>query len=69
MYWSLHQHPAFPGGGDADEIGEGEGKGYTINCPLPPGSADEIFIDAIEPFLPIAKDFNPDIVGISAGFD
>jgi len=69
MYWSLHQHPAFPGGGDADEIGDGEGEGYTINCPLPPGSADEIFIDAIETFLPIAKEFNPDIVGISAGFD
>jgi len=69
MYWSLHQHPAFPGGGDAHEIGEGEGDGYTINCPLPPGSADEIFMDAIETFLPVAKEFAPDIVGISAGFD
>ena len=69
MYWSLHQFPAFPGGGDADEIGEGEGKGYTINVPLPPGIGDDIFMDAFESFLPIAKEFNPDIVGISAGFD
>ena len=69
MYWSLHQYPAFPGGGDAHEIGEGEGKGYTINVPLPAGSADEIFMDAIETFLPVAKEFAPDIVGISAGFD
>ena len=69
MYWSLHQFPAFPGGGDAHEIGEGEGEGYTINVPLPAGSGDEIFMDAIETFLPVAKEFNPDIVGISAGFD
>jgi len=69
MYWSLHQFPAFPGGGDANEIGEGEGEGYTINVPLPPGSGDEIFMDAIESFLPVAKEFAPDIVGISAGFD
>jgi len=69
MYWSLHQYPAFPGWGDAGEIGEGEGAGYTINVPLPPGSGDEIFMDAFESFLPIAIEFNPDIVGISAGFD
>jgi acetoin utilization deacetylase AcuC-like enzyme len=69
MYWSLHQFPAFPGWGDADEIGTGKGAGYTINVPLPPGSGDEIFMDAFESFLPIAKEFNPDIVGISAGFD
>ena len=69
MYWSFHQFPAFPGGGDADEIGEGKGKGFTINVPLPPESGDEIFMDAFESFLPVAKEFNPDIVGISAGFD
>ncbi|MDA3813804.1 MAG: histone deacetylase [Candidatus Cloacimonetes bacterium] len=69
MYWSLHQYPAFPGGGDADEIGEGEGKGFTINVPLPPGSGDEIFMNAFESFLPVAKEFKPDIVGISVGFD
>lgn len=69
MYWSIHQFPAFPGGGDADEIGEGEGKGYTINVPLPLGSSDEIFIAAFNTFLPVAKEFNPDVVAISAGFD
>ncbi|MEA2096271.1 MAG: histone deacetylase, partial [Candidatus Cloacimonadota bacterium] len=69
MYWSIHEFPAFPGGGDANEIGEGKGKGYTVNVPLPEGSGDEIFMDAFESFLPIAKEFNPDIVGISVGFD
>ncbi|MCF7792534.1 MAG: histone deacetylase [Candidatus Cloacimonetes bacterium] len=69
MYWSLHEYPAFPGGGDANEIGTGKGEGYTINVPLPAESGDEIFMEAFETFLPVAKEFNPDIVGISAGFD
>lgn len=69
MYWSIHEFPAFPGGGDAHQIGEGQGEGYTINVPLPAGSGDEIYMDAFETFLPIATEFNPDIVAISAGFD
>lgn len=69
MYWSMHQYPAFPGGGEATEIGEGEGTGYTMNMPLPPGSGDEIFLDAFESLLPVAKEFNPDVVALSAGFD
>jgi acetoin utilization deacetylase AcuC-like enzyme len=69
MYWSMHQYPAFPGGGEATEIGDGEGKGFTMNMPLPPGSGDEIFLDAFESFLPVAKEFNPDVVALSAGFD
>lgn len=69
LYWSIHQYPAFPGGGFADEIGMGKGKGYTINVPLPPDSGDEIFLDAVNSFLPIAQEYAPDIVAISAGFD
>ena len=52
-----------------NEIGVGKGKGYTINIPLPPGSGDDIFLDAIEHTLPIAKQFQPDVVAVSAGFD
>ena len=69
LYWSMHQYPAFPGHGFVNEIGEGEGKGYTINVPLPPKSGDEIFMDAFETILPIAKQFAPDVVAVSAGFD
>ena len=69
MYWSLHQFPAFPHGGDEDEIGEGRGKGFTINVPLPPGSGDDIFFKAVEHVLPAAKAFGPDVVAVSAGFD
>lgn len=69
MYWSMHQFPAFPGHGKEDEIGEGEGKGYTINMTLPAKSGDDIFLDAFELILPIAKQFKPDVVAVSAGFD
>jgi acetoin utilization deacetylase AcuC-like enzyme len=69
MYWSLHQYPAFPGHGYIDEIGAGKGEGFTINVPLPPGSADDIFMDVLEHYFPIAGQFEPDAVGISAGFD
>lgn len=69
MYWSIHQYPAFPGHGFVDEIGEGAGKGYTINVPLPPGAGDDIFLDAFHRFLPVAQAFQPDILAISAGFD
>lgn len=69
MFWSMHQYPAFPGHGFVDELGAGKGLGYTLNMPLPPGSADDIFLDAFNHFLPIAEQFQPDIVAISAGFD
>jgi acetoin utilization deacetylase AcuC-like enzyme len=69
MYWSIHQFPAFPGHGNTHEIGRGEGKGFTVNVPLPPGSGDDIYDDALYYTLPIALQFNPDIVAVSAGFD
>ncbi|MEO0337780.1 MAG: histone deacetylase [Bacteroidota bacterium] len=69
MYISLHQYPAFPGNGFIKEIGEGKGKGFNVNFPLPPGSADDIFLDAMEHATAIAKQFQPDVVALSAGFD
>lgn len=69
MYWSLHQYPAYPGNGSPVEIGEGKGKGFTVNCPLPAGSGDDIFRHAVEYMLPVAVEFSPDVVAVSAGFD
>lgn len=69
LYWSLHQYPAFPGKGFMDEIGEGPGKGFTINVPLPPDSGDDIFLHAVQATLPLAEQFKPDVVAVSAGFD
>ena len=69
LYFSIHQHPAFPGTGDLHAIGKGKGKGFNMNMGIPPNAGDDIFLDAFGHFLPILKSFNPDIVAISAGFD
>lgn len=69
LFWSLHQYPTYPGNGAPDEIGRGRGLGYTVNVPLPAGSGDDIFWHAIDYMLPIAMQFDPDVVAISAGFD
>ena len=69
LYISMHQYPAFPGMGKADEIGAGKGKGFTVSIPLPPGSGDDIFERTYDIFLPVARQFNPDVVAVSAGFD
>lgn len=69
MYWSMHQYPAFPGHGFVDEVGSGKGKGFTVNVPLPPGSADDVHDSALEYFLPVVEQFRPDVVAVSAGFD
>lgn len=69
LYWSLHQSHAFPGDGDVVEIGEGAGKGYTINIPLFAGTGDDIYMRAVTDFMTIAEQFKPDVVAVSAGFD
>lgn len=69
LYWSLHQYPAFPGWGTINQIGEGQGTGYTINVPLQAGSGDDIYLRAINALLPAAVAFKPDVVAVSAGFD
>ena len=45
FYCSIHQHPAtlYPGTGWPSELGEGLGRGATLNLPLPPGAGDEEF--------------------------
>ncbi|GJM27630.1 MAG: acetylpolyamine amidohydrolase [Cyclobacteriaceae bacterium] len=69
LFCSLHQYPAFPGTGWLDQVGTAEGTGFTINIPMPAGSADDVFWQSLDFVLPIAKTFNPDVVAVSAGFD
>lgn len=69
LYWSIHQAPAFPYKGKVHEIGEGRGKGLNWNIPVSHSCGDDIFLDAVQTFLPLAEKFQPDVVGISAGFD
>lgn len=70
LYFSTHQYPHYPGTGWIDEIGRGEGEGFTVNVPLPAGTDDDGYLYALNNVLvPIAMDFSPEFVLVSAGFD
>jgi histone deacetylase 6 len=70
LYFSTHQFPFFPGTGSIGESGGGPGRGFTVNVPWPGGMGDAEYLCAFDRvLLPIARDFQPDIVLVSAGFD
>lgn len=70
LYVSLHQSPLYPGSGDPSEIGAGAGAGYTVNLPVPPGASGELYLSLVQHVVaPIARDFAPDLIAISAGYD
>ena len=70
LFCSIHQQNVFPWSGWIDEIGEGRGRGFNLNAPLPAGGGigdyalifSEVFSDAL-------SHFHPDVVIISAGQD
>ena len=70
LYFSTHQYPYYPGTGFFGETGSGPGKGFTVNVPLSAGPGDGEYFRIFEEILePIALEFKPDIVFVSAGFD
>jgi acetoin utilization deacetylase AcuC-like enzyme len=70
LYFSIHQSPWYPGTGQARQVGTGRGRGYTINCPLSPGSDGADVREAFDRQLRApAEAFAPELVMISAGFD
>lgn len=72
VYLSLHQdgRTLYPGTGFPNEIGVAEGKGHIVNIPLPPGTAEESYMFALEEMLtPISDEFKPEFLLISWGFD
>jgi acetoin utilization deacetylase AcuC-like enzyme len=69
-YASVHQHPLYPGTGSVLETGEGVGRGTTANVPVPPGTTGDVFRSAVsEVVVPLAEDFRPTWLLLSAGFD
>jgi acetoin utilization deacetylase AcuC-like enzyme len=67
---NIYQKGLYPGTGPLADAGSGEGRGYTINAPLPAGSDEEMWISVLEHVIvPAAEDFAPGLVLISAGFD
>lgn len=70
LYVSLHQYPYYPGTGAADEIGSGDGRGFTVNVPLEVGAVDEDYRLAFSSVVvPVLTRFAPDLILVSAGFD
>lgn len=70
LFVSVHQWPLYPGTGRHDEVGSGEGRGFTMNIPIPPGTTGDVYLRAIDELvLPRAEAFAPTWVIVSAGFD
>lgn len=70
LYFSTHQYPYYPGTGAFTEVGFGKGAGYTLNIPLSVGHGDAEFLALFQEVLrPVAEEFQPELVLVSAGFD
>ena len=70
LFVSSHQFPYYPGTGALDEVGEGDGRGFTVNLPMPAGLGDAEFRRAYRQIVePIGRTFDPELVLVSAGFD
>ena len=70
LFVSIHQSPLYPGSGDSTDVGEGQGQGYTVNLPVPPGSGDHVYTALIDHVVvPLTHEFDPQLLLISAGYD
>jgi acetoin utilization deacetylase AcuC-like enzyme len=70
LYFSTHQVPLYPGTGAARFFGHGEGLGYNLNVPLLAGKGDADYLHIYEKILaPVAAQFAPEFILVSAGFD
>lgn len=70
FYFSTHQYPHYPGTGIDSERGRGKGTGFTHNITMHYGSGDKEYFIAFHDYLPgLVKNFGPDIILVSAGYD
>ena len=72
LFIDVHQdpHTLYPGVGFAHEIGEGEGKGFTVNIPLPEGAGDDSYRLAFEQVIePLVAEFQPQVIIRNGGSD
>jgi acetoin utilization deacetylase AcuC-like enzyme len=70
LFFSIHQFPLYPGTGSAEETGRGAGEGFTVNLPVPAGSGDGTFASLVEHVaVPVMRDYAPELILVSAGFD
>jgi acetoin utilization deacetylase AcuC-like enzyme len=70
LFISSHQYPYYPGTGAAGDIGKGSGTGFTVNLPLSAGATDADYeVAYTRVALPVLRQFRPELVLVSAGFD
>jgi len=70
LFFSVHQAGLFPGTGSFIETGSGPGEGYTINLPIPKGYGNAEYATIFQQLLaPVAEQFAPELIVVSAGFD
>ena len=70
LYLSVHRSPFYPGTGEVGETGEGGGRGFTVNVPLPARSGEDVYAAAFAGVLvPVLREFEPGLVIVSAGYD
>jgi acetoin utilization deacetylase AcuC-like enzyme len=70
LFVSIHEWPLYPGTGPASYAGEGPGQGYTVNLPVPGGSGDDVYRSLVAHVVaPLALEWQPQLVLVSAGFD
>ena len=70
LFASIHQSPLYPGTGPLSDTGSGEGEGFSMNLPVPPGSGEQTFVALVQHVVaPAAREFEPGLILVSAGYD
>ncbi|MEX1141958.1 MAG: histone deacetylase [Thermoleophilaceae bacterium] len=70
LFVSLHRWPFYPGTGAAEDAGSGAGAGYTVNLPLAAGTGEDEWLALVEHVaIPVAREYGPDLILVSAGYD
>ncbi|MDQ3644979.1 MAG: histone deacetylase [Actinomycetota bacterium] len=70
LFASIHQWPFYPGSGPLSDAGTDAGEGYSINLPVPAGGGDDEWLGYVEHIVaPVAREYRPDLLLLSAGFD
>jgi acetoin utilization deacetylase AcuC-like enzyme len=70
LFVSIHEYPLYPGTGPASDVGSGAGEGYTVNLPVPGGTGDAGYRSLVEHVTgALIRDWRPQLVLVSAGFD
>jgi acetoin utilization deacetylase AcuC-like enzyme len=70
LFFSIHEGDHYPGTGQPGDIGSGAAVGYSINVPLSAGSGDGALVAAFDSLLlPVAREFDPQLILVSAGYD